>query len=55
MDVLGSTLFAFGTVEAAALTWNVSVWGKRRAFTEHIHKLGELVEAKTNGEFTFNI
>ncbi|MEO0822944.1 MAG: C4-dicarboxylate ABC transporter substrate-binding protein, partial [Pseudomonadota bacterium] len=53
--LLGSTLFAFGTVEAAALTWNVSVWGKRRAFTEHIHKLGELVEAKTNGEFTFNI
>ncbi|MEM6942252.1 MAG: C4-dicarboxylate TRAP transporter substrate-binding protein [Pseudomonadota bacterium] len=47
---------AFGAVEAAqALTWNVSVWGKRRAFTEHIHKLGDLVAEKTNGEFTFNI
>ncbi|MFD1343344.1 C4-dicarboxylate TRAP transporter substrate-binding protein [Litorisediminicola beolgyonensis] len=41
--------------EAAATEWNVSVWGKRRAFTEHIHKLAELVEEKTNGEFTMNI
>jgi len=28
--------------EAAATEWNVSVWGKRRAFTEHVHKLAEL-------------
>jgi len=28
---------------------------KRRAFTEHIEKLGELLNAKTNGEFTLNI
>jgi len=35
--------------------WNVSVWGKRRAFTEHVHKLGELLDQKTNGEFTLNI
>ena len=41
--------------EAAAEEWNVSVWGKRRAFTEHIEKLGELLNAKTNGEFTLNI
>jgi TRAP-type transport system periplasmic protein len=41
--------------EAAALEWNVSVWGKRRAFTEHVEKLAELVAAKTNGEFTMNI
>ncbi len=41
--------------EAAATEWNVSVWGKRRAFTEHIHKLAELVEAKTDGAFTMNI
>ena len=31
------------------------MWGKRRAFTEHIHKLGELLDQKTNGEFTLNI
>ena len=41
--------------QAAAEEWNVSVWGKRRAFTEHIEKLGELLNAKTNGGFTLNI
>ncbi|MEM9781103.1 MAG: C4-dicarboxylate TRAP transporter substrate-binding protein [Pseudomonadota bacterium] len=56
IGLLAGTGLAFVAAEsAAALTWNVSVWGKRRAFTEHIHKLGELVEQKTNGEFTFNI
>ena len=46
--------FGFAT-EAMATEWNVSVWGKRRAFTEHVEKLAELVSAKTNGEFTLNI
>ncbi len=41
--------------EALATEWNVSLWGKRRAFTEHVEKLAELVDAKTNGEFTLNI
>ena len=41
--------------EAAAVEWNVSLWGKRRAFTEHVEKIAELVEQKTNGDFTFNI
>ncbi|MFT4701250.1 MAG: TRAP-type C4-dicarboxylate transport system substrate-binding protein [Yoonia sp.] len=41
--------------EALAIEWNVSVWGKRRAFTEHVEKLAELVSEKTNGEFTLNI
>lgn len=40
---------------AASTQWNVSLWGKRRAFTEHVEKLAELVSAKTNGEFTLNI
>ena len=47
-------VFCFGT-ETFAEEWNVSVWGKRRAFTEHIEKLAELVSEKTNGEFTMNI
>ncbi len=46
--------FAFAS-EAAATEWNVSVWGKRRAFTEHVEKLAELVSEKTNGEFTINV
>jgi TRAP-type C4-dicarboxylate transport system substrate-binding protein len=39
----------------AATEWNVSLWGKRRAFTENVEKLAELVEAKTHGEFKLNI
>ncbi len=45
---------AFAT-EAMATEWNVSLWGTRRAFTEHVEKLAELVSEKTGGEFTFNI
>src|SRR6056297_4161260 len=41
--------------EAMATEWNVSLWGKRRAFTEHVEKLAELVEQKTGGDFTLNI
>lgn len=41
--------------EALATEWDVSLWGKRRAFTEHVEKLAELVSAKTGGEFTLNI
>ena len=39
----------------AATQWNVSLWGKRRAFTENVEKLAELVEQKTNGDFKLNI
>ncbi|MEO1530943.1 MAG: C4-dicarboxylate TRAP transporter substrate-binding protein [Pseudomonadota bacterium] len=49
-----SLIVGFGA-EAAATEWNVSLWGKRRAFTEHVEKLAELVAAKTNGEFTLAI
>ena len=45
---------AFAT-ETMATEWNVSLWGKRRAFTEHVERLAELVSEKTNGEFTLNI
>ncbi|MGR3805458.1 C4-dicarboxylate TRAP transporter substrate-binding protein [Marinibacterium profundimaris] len=45
---------AFAT-EGMATEWNVSLWGKRRAFTEHVEKLAELVSEKTDGEFTMNI
>ncbi len=40
---------------AFAEQWNVSLWGKPRAFTEHVEKLAELVAQKTNGEFTLNL
>lgn len=40
---------------AAATQWDVSLWGKRRAFTEHVEKLAELVEERSNGEFVLNV
>ena len=39
----------------AATEWNVSLWGKRRAFTENVEKLAELVEQKTRGDFKLKI
>lgn len=53
--LLAGTVVAFSASNVFAVEWNVSLWGKRRAFTEHIEKLAELVKAKTNGEFTLNI
>ncbi|MEM9342669.1 MAG: C4-dicarboxylate ABC transporter substrate-binding protein [Pseudomonadota bacterium] len=37
------------------VVWDVSLWGKRRAFTEHVERLAELVDQKTDGDFTLNI
>ncbi len=40
---------------STTVEWDVSLWGKRRAFTEHVEKLAELVAEKTDGAFTLNI
>ncbi|MEM7255944.1 MAG: hypothetical protein AAF404_01005 [Pseudomonadota bacterium] len=40
---------------AQQVSWDVSLWGKKRAFTEHVEKLSELVAQKTNGEFVLNL
>ena len=51
-----ATVLSFTFVgEALATEWNVSVWGQRRAFTEHVHFLADAVSEATNGEFTMNI
>jgi TRAP-type C4-dicarboxylate transport system substrate-binding protein len=52
-SAIGIALIA--TEVHAATEWNVSVWGKRRAFTENVEKLAELIDNKTNGEFKLNI
>lgn len=51
---IAAVTLTFAT-EAAATSWDVSLWGKRRAFTEHVEKLAELVSEKTGGDFTLNI
>ncbi|MCJ8299862.1 MAG: TRAP transporter substrate-binding protein DctP [Pseudomonadales bacterium] len=40
---------------SAATEWNVSLWGKPRAFTVHVEKLAELIEQKTKGDFKLKI
>ena len=53
--VAAATLITAFATEAMATEWNVSLWGQRRAFTEHVEKLAELVSEKTGGEFTLSI
>ena len=56
VPVIIGLLTCFIAAEVAAATeWNVSLWGKRRAFTENVEKLAELVNKKTNGDFKLNI
>jgi TRAP-type C4-dicarboxylate transport system substrate-binding protein len=45
----------FGLGTEIELRMERLVWGKRRAFTEHVEKLAELVAEKTGGEFTMNV
>jgi len=52
-SAIGATLLA--TQVHAATEWNVSLWGKQRAFTENVEKLADLVSSKTNGEFKLKI
>ena len=54
LAALAATM-AVPAVPAFAEEWDVSLWGARRAFTEHVEKLAELVSEKTGGEFTLNI
>ena len=53
--VMAAVTASFAGEAIAETTWNVSLWGKRRAFTEHVEKLAELVADKTGGEFKLNI
>jgi len=55
VPVTGALLAFSIASETYATEWNVSLWGKRRAFTEHVEKLAELVHEKTGGEFKLNI
>ena len=56
LALASAVLSSFVASEAYSATeWNVSLWGKRRAFTEHVEKLAELVSTKSNGDFKLNI
>ncbi|MEL6681666.1 MAG: C4-dicarboxylate ABC transporter substrate-binding protein [Pseudomonadota bacterium] len=42
-------------IQTGPVVWDVSLWGGRRAFTEHVEKLAELVAQNTDGQLTLNI
>ena len=42
-------------VDGPKVKWNVSLWGKKRAFTAGTEKLAELVSAKTGGNWTMEL
>ena len=57
-----ATAMAFGLgatqaaeVDGPKVKWNVSLWGKKRAFTAGTEKLAELVSAKTGGNWTMEL
>ncbi|SFI99654.1 C4-dicarboxylate ABC transporter substrate-binding protein [Jannaschia pohangensis] len=43
------------SIVTGPVVWDVSLWGNRRAFTEHVEKLAELVDEKTGGQLTLNL
>ncbi|MEM8596840.1 MAG: C4-dicarboxylate ABC transporter substrate-binding protein, partial [Pseudomonadota bacterium] len=48
-------LLPAGTAAAQQTVWNVSLWGKPRAFTFHIEMLARQVRSKTDGAFEINL
>ena len=44
-----------GEAFAADVTWNVSLWGNRRAFTENVEFLAERVAKESNGRFEIKL
>jgi TRAP-type C4-dicarboxylate transport system substrate-binding protein len=42
-------------VSGPKVTWNVSLWGKKRAFTAGVEKLAALVKERTGGKFTIKL
>lgn len=63
---IGLAAFAFATtssqagshskmVDGPAVTWNHSLWGKRRAFTEGLEWLSEQLAERTGGKFTYKL
>lgn len=42
-------------VEGPEVTWRVSLWGKRRAFTESLEYITKTVKERTGGKFDFKL
>jgi TRAP-type C4-dicarboxylate transport system substrate-binding protein len=46
---------AAAEVEGPRVSWEVSLWGNRRGFTEGVEALAEYLAEKTDGNFTLNL
>ena len=42
-------------VDGPKVTWRVSLWGKRRAFTESLEYISKTVKERTGGKFNFKL
>lgn len=55
VECIGAACPQIAGAGVTTVSWDVSLWGKRRAFTEHVEKLAELVSEKTDGDFQINL
>jgi TRAP-type mannitol/chloroaromatic compound transport system substrate-binding protein len=46
---------ASGTIDGPEVTWNVSLWGAPRAFTEGFETIKQIVEERTEGRFQMTL
>ena len=55
LGVAGTSPALAQEVEGPKVKWKYNVWGKRRAFTEGVETVAQIVSAKTGGHFTIKI
>ena len=55
LAALFSTGIAAQTVDGPAVNWNLSTWGKQRAFTASMESVAKQLEERTGGKFKIKI
>ena len=55
VECIGDACPGNEAVASDEVVWDVSLWGKKRAFTNHVEKLSELLAARTDGKFRLNL
>jgi len=55
LSVMGASPLLAATVDGPELKWDMSLWGKKRAFTAGPEKLAELLSEKTGGKWTLEL
>ena len=55
VECIGEACPTLTSEQTGPIVWDVSLWGKPRAFTEHVEKLAELVDEASGGDFTLEL